>query len=27
MWDAIFVGMGLAFFAAAVCYTLICEKL
>jgi len=27
MLDAIFLGAGLAFFAAAIAYTLICERL
>jgi len=27
MLDAIFLGAGLAFFAAAIGYTLVCEKL
>jgi len=27
MFDAIFLGAGLAFFAAAIGYTLVCEKL
>jgi hypothetical protein len=27
MLDAIFLGAGLAFFAAAIGYTLICERL
>jgi hypothetical protein len=27
MWDAIFICAGLAFFAATIGYTLICEKL
>jgi len=27
MWDAIFLGAGAAFFAAAIGYALICERL
>jgi hypothetical protein len=27
MWDAVFLSLGLAFFAAAIAYTLICERL
>jgi hypothetical protein len=27
MWDAIFIGAGLAFFAIAAGYTLICGRL
>jgi len=27
MWDAIFLGAGVAFFAAAIGYALICERL
>jgi hypothetical protein len=27
MWDAVFLGAGLAFFAAAIGYTYLCERL